>query len=373
MKKLGFGFMRLPVVNENFEQVDFRMLCSMVDRFIEKGFQYFDTAWFYHNGQSEAAIKTCLVDRYPRSAFFLADKMPLVLISKEQELEEYFQIQLLRCGVKYFDYYLLHDMGKDRLETAEKTHAFDFMVKKKAAGLVKHIGFSFHDTAEVLDQILTERPEVDFVQLQLNYLDWESPVIQSRLCYETALRHKKPVIVMEPVKGGTLANIPKNAAGLFHQQRPNMSIPSWAIRFAASQENVMLVLSGMSNLEQVMDNTSYMETFIPLSDEENAVIKNVVGIINNSIAIPCTGCSYCITNCPMNIAIPKYFSLYNTDMQELESKPWTAQLMLYGHLAEQYGKASDCIECGQCEEMCPQHLPIRKLLTDVATRFEKSL
>lgn len=370
MKKLGFGFMRLPLVNGEFENVDREMLCRMVDHFLEKGFRYFDTAWFYHNGQSEAAVKECLVKRYPRSAFLLADKMPLVLIKKEEELEEYFQTQLSRCGVEYFDYYLLHDMGKDRLATAEKTHAFDFLRQKKAAGLVRHIGFSFHDTADVLDEILTEHPEVDFVQIQLNYLDWESDVIQSRKCYETAKKHGKPVIVMEPVKGGTLANVPEEAEKLLRSFHPDMSVASWAIRFAASQENVMLVLSGMSSMEQLLDNTAYMENFAPLTKEEIAVVGKVVGIINSSITIPCTGCSYCTLHCPMNIAIPKYFSLYNTEMQELTSKAWTAQLMLYGHLAEQFGKASECIACGQCEEMCPQHLPIREWLKKVAKQFE---
>lgn len=370
MKKLGFGFMRLPLIDENFEQIDKKTLCAMVDHFIEKGFQYFDTAWFYHNGQSEAAIKDCLVSRYPRSAFFLADKMPLILIKEETELEEYFQTQLARCGVDYFDYYLLHDMGKDRLTTAEQTHAFKFLQQKKAVGLIRNIGFSFHDTADVLDAILTEHPEVDFVQIQLNYLDWESEAIQSRKGYEIAQRHDKPVIVMEPIKGGTLASVPESAGKLLYASQPKMSVASWAIRFAASHENVMMVLSGMSSMEQVLDNTSYMENFVPLSEQEISIIQEVASIINDSVTIPCTGCSYCINDCPMNIAIPKYFSLYNADMQELESKAWTAQLMLYSHLSEQFGKASQCIGCGKCEKMCPQHLPIRKWLKDVAQRFE---
>lgn len=370
MKKLGFGFMRLPLVNGDFEYVDKETLCQMVDHFLEKGFQYFDTAWFYHNGQSEAAIRECLVERYPRSAFLLADKMPLVLIQKEEELEEYFQTQLARCGVEYFDYYLIHDMGGDRRETAERLHVFDFIREKKENGYIGKIGFSFHDTANVLDKILKKHPEVDFVQIQLNYLDWESDVIQSRECCEIAKKHGKPVIVMEPVKGGTLANVPEQAEKLLYSFHPDMSVASWAIRFAASQENVMMVLSGMSNMRQLLDNTSYMENFAPLSEDEIAVVKKVVGIINSSITIPCTGCAYCTVHCPMNIAIPKYFSLYNTEMQELSSKPWTAQLMLYGHLSEQFGKASECIECGQCEEMCPQHLPIREWLQKVAGKFE---
>lgn len=373
MKKLGFGFMRLPLVNGEFENVDKKVLNQMVDQFLLKGFRYFDTAWFYHGGQSEAAIKDCLVDRYPRSSFVLADKMPLVLIKKEEELDEYFNTQLSRCGVEYFDYYLIHDMGGDRADAAEELHVFDFIKKKKEDGSVKQMGFSFHDTADVLDRILNAHPEVDFVQLQLNYLDWESEVIQSRKCCETAARHGKPVIVMEPVKGGTLAKLPEKAEAEFRSCNPEMSIASWAIRFAASRENVMMVLSGMSSMEQLLDNISYMENFVPLSEEEQSVIRQAVDIINSSIAIPCTGCSYCTVDCPMNIAIPKYFSLYNTDMQENADKAWTAQLMLYGHLSKQFGKASECVECGRCEEMCPQHLPIRKWLLEVAKQFEGGL
>ena len=342
----------------------------MIDLYLSRGFQYFDTAWFYHNGQSEAAVKSCLVDRYPRSSFLLADKMPLILVHREEELEEYFQKQLERCGVDYFDYYLIHDMGGDRHKAAEQMHVFDFLTRKKAEGKAKKIGFSFHDTADVLDEILTQHPEIDFVQLQLNYLDWENETIQSRKCYETARRHGKPVIVMEPIKGGTLARIPAAAEQLFKEASPKHSVASWAIRFAASQENVMLVLSGMSTPEQLEDNLSYMENFRPFTKEEFRLTEKAAEIINESVAIPCTGCSYCITSCPMNIPIPKYFTLYNTDMQELETKAWTAQQMLYGHLAEQAGKASACIGCGQCERMCPQHLPVRDWLTKVAERFE---
>lgn len=365
--------MRLPLVNDEFSHVDKRMLCAMIDFYLEKGFQYFDTAWFYHNGQSEISIKECLVERYPRSAFLLADKMPLVLIREEKELEKYFNTQLDRCGVEYFDYYLIHDMGGNRRKLAEDTHAFNFLVKKKEAGLVKHIGFSFHDTADVLEEILSEHPEVDFVQLQLNYLDWENDTIQSKKCYETAKKHGKPVIVMEPVKGGTLANIPEEAEKILHSYHPDMSIPSWAIRFAASHNNVMLVLSGMSNLQQLEDNLSYMENFEPFTPEEYILVQRAADIINQTIAIPCTSCSYCINNCPKHIAIPKYFALYNADMKELQTKTWTAQTMLYSHFSEQFGKASACIECGQCEKMCPQHLPIRQWLKKVAKRFEETV
>ena len=226
-------------------------------------------------------------------------------------------------------------MGGNRRKAAEDMHVFAFLSEKKAAGLVKQIGFSFHDTVYVLDGILTEHPEVDFVQIQLNYLDWENDTIQSRKCYETAKKHGKPVIVMEPVKGGTLSNIPQEAENLFRTYHPDLSVASWAIRFAASHENVMLVLSGMSTLEQVKDNLSYMENFTPFTEEEYGLVQKAADIINGSIAVPCTGCAYCINKCPKDIAIPKYFALYNADMRELGTKAWTAQTMLYSRLEKQ--------------------------------------
>lgn len=265
---------------------------------------------------------------------------------------------------------LIHDMGGDRREVAERLHVFDFMKRKKEEGLVKQIGFSFHDTADVLDEILTQHPEVDFVQIQLNYLDWESEVIQSRRCYETAKLHGKPVIVMEPVKGGTLACLPDEAESLLRACDPDRSIASWAVRFAAGLNNVMMVLSGMSSMEQMRDNISYMDKFVPLTEEEIAATQKAADVINSSITIPCTGCSYCLHKCPADIAIPKYFSLYNMDMQESSVKTWTAQTAMYGHIAEQAGKAGDCVECGQCEEMCPQPLPVREWLKKVADQFE---
>lgn len=371
MKRLGFGCMRLPVVNDEFSNVDKAAVAEMFDYFIQSGFSYVDTAWFYHDGYSERAIKECLVDRHPRDCFLLADKMPVVLLKDEAELPVYFNKQLEKCGVSFFDYYLLHDMGKEHYELAERLHAFEFISKMKREHKAINIGFSFHDTAEVLDEILTKHPEVDFVQLQLNYLDWDSIAVQSRLCYETAVRHGKQIIVMEPVKGGTLANIPEAAERIFKKHDPERSNASWAIRFAASHENVIMVLSGMSNMEQMTDNISYMKNFKPLSDDEFALINKAVEIIESNVAISCTGCSYCTLNCPKNIAIPKYFSLYNTDMQEIEGKAWTPQGFYYNNLVLQFGKASDCIQCGQCEKMCPQHLQIKELLSTVAEHFER--
>lgn len=371
MKPLGFGCMRLPIINNKFSNVDKDAVSEMFDYFIKNGFSYVDTAWFYHNENSERAIKECLVKRYPRETFQLADKMPVVLLNEEAELSYYFNKQLEKCGIEFFDYYLLHDLGKKHYEIAERIHAFEFISKLKQEGKVQHIGFSFHDTAEVLDEILTAHPEVDFVQLQINYLDWDSIAVQSRLCYETAVKHGKSVIVMEPVKGGTLANIPEAAENILREYAPECSVASWAIRFAASLENVIMVLSGMSNMEQLKDNIAYMKNFKPLNDKEIEIINKTVDIIRSNTAIACTACSYCTLKCPKNIAIPKYFSLYNTDMQEIKGKAWTPQSFYYNNLTLQFGKASDCIKCGKCEEMCPQHFKIRELLETVAVHFEK--
>lgn len=243
---------------------------------------------------------------------------------------------------------------------------------EKRQGLVKHIGFSYHDNAELLDQVLTEHPEMEFVQLQINYLDWDSAGIQSGKCYETAVKHKKPVIVMEPVKGGTLANVPEGVERLFKDVHPDWSVSSWAIRFAASLDNVMMVLSGMSSMEQLLDNTEYMAEFQPLNAEEQQTIREAAAMINSNIVIPCTGCSYCTDGCPMKIAIPKYFSLYNADLQEIKEKGWTPQGEYYDRLTGTFGKASACVACGQCEGVCPQHLPIIEHLKEVAAHFETS-
>ena len=261
-------------------------------------------------------------------------------------------------------------MGVEHYEIYKKYDCFAWIAEKKRQGLIKHMGFSFHDTAEVLDKILTEHPEMEFVQLQINYLDWDSEGVQSRKCYEVATKHGKPVIVMEPVKGGTLAKLPAAAEALLRQADPGASIPSWAVRFAASLPNVKMVLSGMSSTDQLLDNTGYMQDFAPLTQQEQAVIAQVVGIINASIAIPCTGCAYCTEGCPMHIAIPKYFSLYNAEMQELKEKDFTSQGTYYYNLTLKFGKASDCIACGQCESVCPQHLPIIENLKRVAKQFE---
>lgn len=371
-KELGFGLMRLPLTDPNDgASVDVELLKTMVDAFLEKGFTYFDTAWMYCGFQSECAIREALVKRHPRDSYTLADKLHAGFLKTKEDRERIFQEQLKKTGVDYFDYYLLHDVGTDHYKTYQELDCFRWLEEKKAQGLARHIGFSYHDNAELLDRVLTEHPEVEFVQLQLNYLDWDSEGVQSRKCYETAVKHGKPVIVMEPVKGGTLARVPESVEKMFREARPEMSIPSWAIRFAASLEHVMVVLSGMSNMEQLLDNTDYMADFQPLSAQEQALVKKAVDAINSTIAIPCTGCSYCTEGCPQRIAIPKYFSLYNADLQEIKEKSWRPQGEYYTRLTMNFGKASDCLECGQCEQVCPQHLPIIRHLKDVAARFEK--
>ena len=367
-KKLGFGLMRLPLTDPNVEtSIDIEEMKRMVDAFLAGGFTYFDTAWMYCGFQSECAAKQALVDRYPRESYTLADKLHSAYIKTKADRDKIFNEQLRKTGAGYFDYYLIHDVNAEHYKVYQELECFEWLAEKKAAGLVRHMGFSFHDNAELLDRVLTDHPEVEFVQLQLNYLDWDSETVQSGKCYQTAVRHGKPVIVMEPVKGGTLAKVPAGVEAMFKQARPELSVPSWAIRFAASLDNVMVVLSGMSDLAQMRDNMSYMAALEPLSEAEQALVRRAAAAIRGGIAIPCTGCSYCTEGCPKHIAIPKYFALYNAALQADDKAPQTQS---YAALAREFGKASDCIACRQCEHVCPQHLPIPQHLKDVAQYFE---
>ncbi len=372
MKKLGFGLMRLPMMEENGSAIDIELVKKMTDAYIARGFTYFDTAWMYCGGKSEEATKEFLVSRYPRDKFTLTTKLPHYMLKCEADRDKIFNEQLRRTGAEFFDYYLLHDVNSNSIKTFEKLNCFDWIREKKEQGLIKTMGFSFHDSPELLDRLLTEHPEMEFVQLQINYLDWENAGVQSRACYEVALKHNKQIIVMEPVKGGMLANVIEKVADMFRDCNSEMSSASWAIRFAAGLPNVMMVLSGMSNMEQLEDNMSYMADFEPLTEDEIAMVHKAADMINENIAIPCTGCAYCIVDCPKNIAIPKYFALYNADLQEKRSgkRAWTTQECYYETLTVTNGKASDCIKCGKCEKMCPQHLRIRELLETVAEHFE---
>lgn len=366
MKKLGFGLMRLPQTDaNNYASVDIERTSRMADEFLANGFTYFDTAAPYHSGQSEVAFREAVVKRYPRESYTITDKLSMFMIKDEKEMQGFFDSQLERLGLDYIDYYWLHGLGEVTYRQSESMHAFDFVKKLKEEGRVKHIGLSFHDKAELLEEILTKHPEMEYVQLQLNYIDWKDENIQAQKCYEVATRHRKPVIVMEPIKGGSLANVPLAVEKLFKDHAPDMSIASWAVRFAATHDNVMMVLSGMSTDGQLRDNISYMKDFKPLNEDEIRIVMQAAELIRKDTAIPCTACRYCIDDCPKHIAIPDCFSIYN-NMKRFEGKQTFVAATYYQNLAQKSGIASDCIRCGKCEKLCPQHLPIREYLKEVA-------
>ena len=364
IKKLGFGLMRLPM---NGDEIDMDQTKKMVDTFMSKGFTYFDTAYVYIGGKSEVALKEAVVDRYPRDSFQCATKLPLWDQKSREELQEILDTSLQRAGLEYYDFYLLHAMSAERAQKADELQAWDFMKQVKAQGKAKHIGFSFHDSAEALEDILKNHPEMEFVQLQINYADWESDSVQSRKCYEVARKYNKPVIIMEPVKGGSLATMTPEVQKLFKDANPDASIPSWAIRYCASLEGIITVLSGMSNEEQLNDNVSYMEDFQPLTDSERQVVAKAVEILNNTPTIPCTACKYCVDGCPQKINIPGVFSAMNnfTLYNNLPGAKGS-----YQNAVKDGGKAGDCIQCGNCEAHCPQHIQIIEELKKAAATLE---
>ncbi|MDY5932010.1 MAG: aldo/keto reductase [Candidatus Ornithospirochaeta sp.] len=373
-KKLGFGLMRLPLKDPaRLDSIDYDALCQMVDEYMDAGFSYFDTAVPYHaRRNSEIAFRECVSKRYPRSSYTITNKLSFSMIKREDELEDFFADQLECCGVEYFDYYLLHAMKSEYIELADRIHAYDFIRRKMDEGRIRHIGFSFHDTADVLDGYLAKHPEMEYVQLQINYADWDSFEVQSRLCYETAVKHSKRVLVMEPVKGGLLVNLPEKGLKALRDADPDASPASWALRFAASLGNVDMVLSGMSSLEQIRDNIRTMSEFRPLSDQERLAIDKAAQAIKEKESIGCTACCYCVESCPRKIGIPYYFKLMNDISKFGESQRKRAENRYkYYTESEGRGKASSCVKCGKCEEQCPQHLPIRKLLEDTAKELEK--
>ena len=364
-KKLGFGLMRLPRIGP---MTDIKQTSKMVDLFIEAGGTYFDTAHVYPG--SEAAAKKALVDRYPRDSYTLATKLNAGMVAvspTEKAAKKQFYTSLERTGAEYFDYYLLHALDKDNLKRYEKFGIWDFVREQKEKGLIRHVGFSFHDQPELLEKILREHPEVEFVQLQINYADWESPKVASRANYEVARKYNKPIVIMEPVKGGKLAAPPAEVQKLFRSYAPDRSCASWAVRFAASLEGVLTVLSGMSNIAQMSDNLSYMRDFQPLNAEEREIIRKAQRIMGGTSSIECTSCHYCTEGCPQQIAIPDIFSAVNLKLGNGQIED---AVKAYEAAAPEGHRASDCIACAQCEEACPQHLPIIQHLKEAAEMFE---
>lgn len=368
--KLGFGLMRLPKLPGEPGKIDLEQTKQMVDLFMEAGMTYFDTAYVYDNGDSERAAREALVERYPRESFTLATKLnvsPTVCQDEASAKQEFFT-SLERTGAGYFDYYLLHAIQDNNYQTFDKYHIWDFVKEQKEKGLIRHWGFSFHATPELLDKLLTEHPEADFVQLQLNYADWDNPNVQSRANWETARRHGKSIVVMEPVKGGTLAHPPQAVENILKAADPKASLPSWAIRYAASLDGILTVLSGMSNLEQMQDNLSYMRNFRPLDAREQDTVKKAQEALSKIDSIPCTGCHYCTPGCPMEIPIPEIFNAKNRQMVWEQTERGIQE---YAQATRDAGKASDCVECGQCESACPQRIPIITRLKDCAATLEK--
>ena len=362
----GFGCMRLPMKGES---VDYDEFSRMADAFIDAGFNYFDTAHGYIGGQSETAIRDCVSKRYDRSRFLLTNKLTGPYIQKQEDIRPFFEQQLALCGVEYFDFYLMHAQDRNNYKQFTSCKAYETACELKKEGLIRHMGISFHDKADVLDMILTEHPEIEVVQIQFNYIDYEDASVESRKVYEVCEKHGKPVIVMEPVKGGSLVNLPADADRIFRELNGG-SNASYAIRFAASFPNMAMVLSGMSNMAQMEDNLSAMKDFRPLEQTEMQAVNKVCDLIRNVHMIPCTSCRYCVeeNECPKGIRIPDMFASMNAHEA---FHNWNTNFYYNNVLTGAgHGKASECIQCGKCEKVCPQHLPIRELLKDAAKTFE---
>ena len=372
-KRLAIGCLRLPIVDQGTNALgvddstpDEEAFQKIVDVAMANGYNYFDTSWFYHNGNSEVAIGNCVSAKYPRDSFILSDKMPVKFMRKGSEMEEIFEAQLRKCQVDYFDFYLIHAITQNIYDKWSKEGLFEFLVKKREEGKFREFGLSLHETPEFMDMILTEHPEVDFVMLQINYVDWDSPAIRSRELYECAQKHGKPIIVMEPCKGGTLASLPPEAEKLMKDYNPDASIASWAYRFVASLPGVRVVSVGMPKMEFLLDNMKTFDNFVPLNDEEYAIIDKVVEIVNANTRIACTNCKYCEEACPFDIPAGEYFMLVNDMYRELGNQEYftnqCTSAIQYGFMIERRAPASKCIGCGMCEKVCPQHLPIAELL-----------
>lgn len=362
VNKLGFGFLRLL---KKDEELDWETINSMVDAFMDGGGSFFDTCYTYLDGMSEAAIRKCVAERKPRESFQICDKLPGYLFKSYDDCRRYFEVELERCGVNYFDVLMLHWLNDQNYSKAEKYDEFRFLREKKAEGLAKRIGFSYHGNAALLDEILTAHPEVDVVLMQLNYLDWESEGIQSRKCYETCVRHGKKVFVMEPVKGGTLASLPEEAEAKLRTCHPDWTPSDWALRFVQSLPGVEICLSGMGSVDQVKANIQPSER---LTEAEIKLLMEVRDIIESKTAIACTGCGYCVSHCPTHIPIPQYIRMYN-ELFRYPGDDWKI-IPSYNQMALSAGKASDCICCHSCEKHCPQNLKIAEHMNTVKTRFE---
>jgi len=363
-RNFGFGCMRFPEVNG---EPDEKAVGQMVDTFLEMGFNYFDTARGYLDGKSEHILRKCLTSRYPRESYVLTNKLSTNFFEKEEDIRPLFQDQLKVCGVDYFDFYLMHAQDKNLFAKYKRCQAYETALQLKEEGYIRHFGISFHDRAVVLEQILTEYPQVEVVQIQLNYVDFEDEAVESRKCLEVCRKHGKPAIVMEPVKGGSLVNLPEDAQAVFDSLGGGSSA-SYAIRFAASQEGVFMVLSGMSDLAMVQENCGYMQSFRPLDETEQAAVEKVCGIFRGLGTIACTGCRYCMEVCPQKISIPALFACMNS---KKIFRGWNSNYYYRNIHTAGGSKASDCLQCGLCESNCPQHLPIRELLQQVAAEFEK--